>query len=235
MKLKYDIAIQEVADKFVAVAKNGETEEVEKVFTLNETGVIILRALMEGADTPAIVSQLLAEYDVSPQEAEAEIRRQRETAGITEPRNLEEQAISLVGMDIYEKLVKGYTEKQWGRPCTELPAFIIRRLPVRFTFDNNYFNARFQGIPVEGYTALVEKLLSGADIILNTDYLQDKSKWDALADTVLYTGAIDRYFNYCLGPLQYRSVRFETEVLDIPNYQGNAVINYTDRQNACVQ
>ena len=166
----------------------------------------------------------------TPQEAEAEIRRQRETAGITEPRNLEEQAISLVGMDIYEKLVKGYTEKQWGRPCTELPAFIIRRLPVRFTFDNNYFNARFQGIPVEGYTALAEKLLSGADIILNTDYLQDKSKWDALADTVLYTGAIDRYFNYCLGPLQYRSVRFETEVLDIPNYQGNAVINYTDRE-----
>ena len=166
----------------------------------------------------------------TPQEAEAEIRRQRETAGITEPRNLEEQAISLVGMDIYEKLVKGYTEKQWGRPCTELPAFIIRRLPVRFTFDNNYFNARFQGIPVEGYTALAEKLLSGSDILLNTDYLQDKSKWDALADTVLYTGAIDRYFNYCLGPLQYRSVRFETEVLDIPNYQGNAVINYTDRE-----
>ena len=166
----------------------------------------------------------------TPQEAEAEIRRQRETAGISEPRNLEEQAISLVGMDIYEKLVKGYTEKQWGRPCTELPAFIIRRLPVRFTFDNNYFNARFQGIPVEGYTALAEKLFSGADILLNTDYLQDKSKWDALADTVLYTGAIDRYFNYCLGPLQYRSVRFETEVLDIPNYQGNAVINYTDRE-----
>ena len=166
----------------------------------------------------------------TPQEAEAEIRRQRETAGITEPRNLEEQAISLVGMDIYEKLVKGYTEKQWGRPCTELPAFIIRRLPVRFTFDNNYFNARFQGIPVEGYTALAEKLFSGADILLNTDYLQDKSKWDALADTVLYTGAIDRYFNYCLGSLQYRSVRFETEVLDIPNYQGNAVINYTDRE-----
>ena len=166
----------------------------------------------------------------TPQEAEAEIRRQRETTGITEPRNLEEQAISLVGMDIYEKLVKGYTEKQWGRPCTELPAFIIRRLPVRFTFDNNYFNARFQGIPVEGYTALAEKLFSGADILLNTDYLQDKSKWDALADTVLYTGAIDRYFNYCLGPLQYRSVRFETEVLDIPNYQGNAVINYTDRE-----
>ena len=166
----------------------------------------------------------------TPQEAEAVIRRQREAAGITEPRNLEEQAISLVGIDIYEKLVKGYTEKQWGRPCTELPAFIIRRLPVRFTFDNNYFNARFQGIPVEGYTALAEKLFSGADILLNTDYLQDKSKWDALADTVLYTGAIDRYFNYCLGPLQYRSVRFETEVLDIPNYQGNAVINYTDRE-----
>ena len=166
----------------------------------------------------------------TPQEAETEIRRQREAAGITEPRNLEEQAISLVGMDIYEKLVKGYTEKQWGRPCTELPAFIIRRLPVRFTFDNNYFNARFQGIPVEGYTALAEKLLSGADVFLNTDYLEDKPKWDAMADTVIYTGAIDRYFQYQLGPLQYRSVRFETEILDMPNYQGNAVINYTDRE-----
>lgn len=166
----------------------------------------------------------------TPQEAEAEIRRQREAAGITEPRNLEEQAISLVGLDIYEKLVKGYTEKQWGRPCTELPAFIIRRLPVRFTFDNNYFNARFQGIPVEGYTALAEKLLSGADILLNTDYLDDKPRWDAVADAVIYTGAIDRYFHYQLGPLQYRSVRFETEILDMPNYQGNAVINYTDRE-----
>ena len=166
----------------------------------------------------------------TPQEAEAEIQRQREAAGITEPRNLEEQAISLVGMDIYEKLVKGYTEKQWGRPCTELPAFIIRRLPVRFTFDNNYFNACFQGIPVEGYTALAEKLLSGADVFLNTDYLEDKPKWDAMADAVIYTGAIDRYFQYQLGPLQYRSVRFETEILDMPNYQGNAVMNYTDRE-----
>ena len=167
---------------------------------------------------------------ITPQEAEAEIQRQREAAGVAEPRNLEEQAISLVGVDIYEKLVKGYTEKQWGRPCTELPAFIIRRLPVRFTFDNNYFNARFQGIPVEGYTALAEKLLTGADILLNTDYLEDKPRWDAMADAVLYTGAIDRYFNYRLGPLQYRSVRFETQVLDMPNYQGNAVINYTDRE-----
>ena len=167
---------------------------------------------------------------ITPQEAEAEIRRQREAAGIIEPQNLEEQAISLVGTDIYEKLVKGYTEKQWGRPCTELPAFIIRRLPVRFTFDNNYFNASFQGIPTEGYTALVQKLLSGADVLLNTDYLEEKSKWDAMADRVLFTGPIDRYFDYCLGPLQYRSVRFETEVLDTPNYQGNAVINYTDRE-----
>ena len=167
---------------------------------------------------------------ITPQEAEAEIRRQREAAGITEPQNLEEQAISLVGTDIYEKLVKGYTEKQWGRPCTELPAFIIRRLPVRFTFDNNYFNASFQGIPTEGYTALVQKLLYGADVLLNTDYLEEKSKWDAMADRVLFTGPIDRYFDYCLGPLQYRSVRFETEVLDTPNYQGNAVINYTDRE-----
>ena len=166
----------------------------------------------------------------TPQEAEEEIRRQREKAGISQPRNLEEQAISLVGRDIYEKLVKGYTEKQWGRACTELPAFIIRRLPVRFTFDNNYFNARFQGIPVEGYTALAEKLFSGAEIRLNTDYLDDKPYWDGLADTVIYTGAIDRYFGYSLGPLQYRSVRFETEVLDQPNFQGNAVINYTDRE-----
>lgn len=167
---------------------------------------------------------------VTPQEAEAEIQRQREASGIAEPRNLEEQAISLIGTDLYEKLVRGYTEKQWGRPCTELPAFIIRRLPVRFTYDNNYFNARYQGIPCEGYTALVEKLLAGADILLDTDYLEDRLKWNAVADFTVYTGAIDRYFDYQLGPLQYRSVRFETEVLDIPNYQGNAVINYTDRE-----
>ena len=167
---------------------------------------------------------------VTPREAEEKIAEQRAEAGITEPKNLEEQAISLVGTDIYEKLVKGYTEKQWGRPCSELPAFIIRRLPVRFTFDNNYFNARFQGIPIGGYTALVEKMLEGVELKLGVDYLAEKSAWDRMAKTVVYTGPIDRYFAYCFGPLQYRSVRFETEVLDTPNYQGNAVVNYTDRE-----
>ena len=167
---------------------------------------------------------------VTPQEAEAKIAAQRAAAGIAEPKNLEEQAISLVGTDIYEKLVKGYTERQWGRPCTELPAFIIRRLPVRFTFDNNYFNARYQGIPTEGYTRLVERLLEGVEVRLGTDYVADKAGFDAMAETVVYTGAVDRYFNYCFGPLQYRSVRFETELLDTPNYQGNAVVNYTDRE-----
>lgn len=166
----------------------------------------------------------------TPREAEAVIAAQRAAAGITEPRNLEEQAISLVGTDIYEKLVKGYTEKQWGRPCAELPAFIIRRLPVRFTFDNNYFNARFQGIPIGGYTAMVEKMLGGAELRLGVDYLADKAAWDAQAETVVYTGPIDAYFGYRFGPLQYRSVRFETEVLDTPNFQGNAVVNYTDRE-----
>lgn len=166
---------------------------------------------------------------VTPQEAEEKIRQQREEAGIREPKNLEEQAISLVGTDVYEKLVKGYTEKQWGRSCTELPAFIIRRLPVRFTFDNNYFNARYQGIPIGGYTAMVEKMLSGIEIRLGVDYLADKASWDAMADRVVYTGPIDRYFDYCYGPLEYRSVRFETEVLKTPNFQGNAVVNYTDR------
>jgi UDP-galactopyranose mutase len=167
---------------------------------------------------------------VTPREAEEKIREQREAAGITEPKNLEEQAISLVGTDVYEKLVKGYTEKQWGRSCRELPAFIIRRLPVRFTFDNNYFNARFQGIPIGGYTAMVEKMLSGTEIRLGVDYLADKAAWDAVADQVVYTGPIDRYFDYCFGPLEYRSVRFETEVLKTPNFQGNAVVNYTDRE-----
>ena len=165
---------------------------------------------------------------VAPKEAEEIIRKQREDAGVTEPKNLEEQAISLVGADIYEKLVKGYTEKQWGRPCSELPAFIIRRLPVRFTFDNNYFNARYQGIPIGGYTRMVENMLEEIEVELNVDYLEDKVGWNALADKVIYTGPIDRYFNYCYGPLQYRSVRFETEVLDMANFQGNAVVNYTD-------
>ncbi|MBO4862840.1 MAG: UDP-galactopyranose mutase [Eubacterium sp.] len=146
------------------------------------------------------------------------------------PANLEEQAISLVGRDIYEKLIKGYTEKQWGRPCSELPSFIIKRLPVRFTYDNNYFNAKYQGIPIGGYTRLVEKLLEGAEVRLGVDYLENKAELDALADTVIYTGPIDAYFAYSLGALQYRSVRFETESLATPDYQGNAVVNYTDRE-----
>ena len=164
----------------------------------------------------------------TPAEAEARIAAERAAAGITEPQNLEEQAISLVGRDIYEKLVKCYTEKQWGRPCTSLPAFIIKRLPVRFTFDNNYFNALYQGIPIGGYTAMVERMLDGVELRLGVDYLENREEYDALADKVVYTGQIDRYFDYCYGPLGYRSVRFETEVLDTPNYQGNAVVNYTD-------
>ena len=167
---------------------------------------------------------------VTPEEAAAKIEEQRREAGITEPKNLEEQAISLVGTDIYEKLVKGYTEKQWGRPCTELPAFIIKRLPVRFTFDNNYFNALYQGIPMGGYTKMVENMLNGIEVRLNVDYLENKAALDALADKVIYTGPIDAYFGYKLGNLQYRSVRFETEVLDKPNFQGNAAVNYTDRE-----
>ena len=167
---------------------------------------------------------------ITPREAEAEIDRQRKAAGITEPKNLEEQAISLVGTDIYEKLVRGYTEKQWGRPCSQLPAFIICRLPVRFTFDNNYFNALYQGIPTGGYTAMVENMLRGIEVRLETDYLADKAAWDALAKRIVYTGPVDAYFGCCYGPLEYRSVRFETEVLDMPNYQGNAVVNYTDRE-----
>lgn len=166
---------------------------------------------------------------VTPEEAAAKIEEQRqEITG--EPQNLEEQAISLVGRDIYEKLVKGYTEKQWGRDCKELPAFIIKRLPVRLTFDNNYFNALYQGIPIGGYTKMVANLLDGIDVQLNEDYLVDRAKWDALADKVVYTGAIDAFFNYSLGNLEYRSVRFENEVLDIPNFQGNAAVNYTDRE-----
>ena len=167
---------------------------------------------------------------VTPQEAEAKIEEQKKAAGITNPRNLEEQAISLVGTDIYEKLIKGYTEKQWGRPCTELPAFIIKRLPVRLTFDNNYFNALYQGIPIGGYTQMVANMLDGIEVRLGIDYLENKEELDKLADKVIYTGPIDAYFGYKLGPLQYRSVRFETEVLDMPNFQGNAAVNYTDRE-----
>lgn len=167
---------------------------------------------------------------VTPSEAAEKIESQRKAAGITDPKNLEEQAISLVGTDVYEKLIKGYTQKQWGRPCSELPAFIIKRLPVRMTFDNNYFNALYQGIPVGGYTKMVEKMLDGIDVRLECDYLENKAELDALADNIVYTGAIDAYFGYKLGALEYRSVRFETEVLDVPNYQGNAVVNYTDAE-----
>ena len=167
---------------------------------------------------------------VTPAEAAAKIEEQKREAGITEPKNLEEQAISLVGTDIYEKLVKGYTEKQWGRDCRDLPAFIIKRLPVRLTFDNNYFNALYQGIPMGGYTKMVENMLAGIEVRLNVDYFDHKAELDALADKVIYTGPIDAYFGYKLGNLEYRSVRFETEVLDIPNFQGNAAVNYTDRE-----
>lgn len=166
---------------------------------------------------------------VTPEEAAAKIAEQRlEIKG--EPKNLEEQAISLVGRDIYEKLIKGYTEKQWGRDCKDLPAFIIKRLPVRLTFDNNYFNALYQGIPVGGYTKLIENLLEGIEVRLNTDYLDNKEELDKLAHKVVYTGHIDAFFDYRLGTLEYRSVRFENETLDIPNYQGNAAVNYTDRE-----
>ncbi|WP_101694215.1 UDP-galactopyranose mutase [Dorea phocaeensis] len=165
---------------------------------------------------------------VTPQEAMRKIEEQKASANISNITNLEEQAISLVGVDIYEKLIKGYTQKQWGRPCTELPSFIIKRLPVRFTFDNNYFNAVYQGIPIGGYTKLVENLLQGIEVKLNVDYLENKESFDCITDKIVYTGSIDAFFNYKLGALEYRSVRFENELLDIPNFQGNAAVNYTD-------
>ncbi len=167
---------------------------------------------------------------VTPEEAQAKIEEQKKEANISEPENLEEQAISLVGTDIYEKLIKGYTEKQWGRPCRELPPSIIKRLPVRFTFDNNYFNALYQGIPVGGYTKMVENMLDGIEVRLNTDYLENKEELDGLAEKIVYTGAIDKYFDYQFGALEYRSVRFENEILDKPNFQGNAAVNYTDSE-----
>lgn len=167
---------------------------------------------------------------ITPEEAAAKIEAQRQAVGIEVPRNLEEQAISLVGTDIYEKLIKGYTEKQWGRPCTELPAFIIKRLPVRLTFDNNYFNALYQGIPVGGYTKLVANMLEGIEVRLGEDYLTHRAELNQLAKKVIYTGPIDAYFDYKLGALEYRSVRFENETLDKPNFQGNAAVNYTDRE-----
>ena len=166
---------------------------------------------------------------VTPKEAMARIEAQKgEIKG--EPKNLEEQAISLVGRDIYKKLIKGYTQKQWGRDCKELPAFIIKRLPVRFTFDNNYFNALYQGIPIGGYTKLIANLLDGTEVKLGIDYLKNKAEFDAMADEIIYTGQIDAYFDYKLGYLEYRSVRFETELLEEPNFQGNAAVNYTDEE-----
>lgn len=174
----------------------------------------------------------------TPEEAQAKIDEQKQEAiekmktdGITEPRNLEEQALSLIGRDIYEKLIKHYTEKQWGRPCSELPAFIIRRLPVRLTFDNNYFNDSYQGIPIGGYTRLIERMLEGVEVRLNVNYFENKAELDSLADKIIYTGEIDRFYDYKFGHLQYRTVSFETETLnDTPNYQGNAVVNYTDTE-----
>lgn len=167
---------------------------------------------------------------VTPEEARERIERERREAAISEPKNLEEQAISLVGTEIYEKLIKGYTEKQWGRSCRELPSFIIKRLPVRYTFDNNYFNALYQGIPIGGYTAMLERMLSGIELRLGVDYLKEREELSALAKRVLFTGPIDEYYDFRLGALEYRSLRFETELLDIPNFQGNAAVNYTDRE-----
>ncbi|HEY8424369.1 MAG TPA: UDP-galactopyranose mutase [Clostridia bacterium] len=166
----------------------------------------------------------------TPQEAKEIIARQVQEAKITEPRNLEEQAISLVGTDIYYKLVKGYTEKQWGKDAKELPTFIIKRLPVRFTFDNNYFSDRYQGIPIGGYTQIIQKMLEGSDVLLNCDYFDDRAYYNSIADKIIYTGSIDGFFDYCYGELEYRSLRFETSILDTDNYQGNAVVNYTERE-----
>ena len=165
---------------------------------------------------------------VTPEEAFAKIEEQKKAAGITEPKNLEEQAISLVGTDIYEKLIKGYTKKQWGRPCSQLPSFIIKRLPVRFTFDNNYFNALYQGIPVGGYTKMVEKMLEGIELKLSVNYFDNREYWNTVAKKIIFTGPIDEFFSYELGNLEYRSVRFQTEILEKQNFQGNAAVNYTD-------
>lgn len=167
---------------------------------------------------------------ITPEQAKEKIAEQIKREGITNPENLEEQAISLVGRDIYEKLVKGYTEKQWGRECKDLPAFIIKRLPVRFTYDNNYFNHPYQGIPIGGYNVLIDKLLEGTEVLLNADYLADQEKWESMAERIVYTGPIDAYFGYSKGHLSYRSLRFETEVLDMENFQGCAGMNYTDRE-----
>ena len=166
----------------------------------------------------------------TPDEARAKIEEQKKESGITDPKNLEEQAISLIGRDIYEKLVKGYTQKQWGKECTELPSFIIKRLPVRFTYDNNYFNDSYQGIPIGGYTKIIEKLLEGIEVQLNSDFFDKKEEYMEMVDKVLFTGMIDQYFDYCFGELEYRGLKFESETLNTNNYQGNAVINYTDAE-----
>lgn len=173
----------------------------------------------------------------TPEEAQTKIEEQKaeavaamEQAGITEPRNLEEQAISLIGKDIYEKLIKGYTEKQWGRKCTELPAFIIKRLPVRFVYDNNYFNDKYQGIPIGGYNKLIDGLLEGIEVRTGVDSFENREYWESIADKIVFTGKIDEFYNYRFGKLEYRTVRFEEEILDCPNYQGNAVINYTEKE-----
>lgn len=164
----------------------------------------------------------------TPLEAKEIIEKQKKEFGVDEPKNLEEQAINLVGKDIYEKLVKGYTQKQWGRPCSELPAFIIKRLPVRFTYDDNYFNDLYQGIPIGGYTQIINKMLEGIEIKLNCDFFENRTEFEQIANKIVFTGMIDQYFDYCYGELEYRSLRFETDILDIENYQGNAVINYTE-------
>lgn len=169
---------------------------------------------------------------VTPKEAQDKLNEQKKHADIAQASNLEEQAISLVGRDIYEKLIKGYTEKQWGRPCTELPPSIIKRIPVRFTYDNNYFNALYQGIPFGGYTEMIANMLKGAEVRLNTDYFENRIELDASCKKVVYTGSIDAFYNFCYGELEYRSVRFETEKLDIDNFQGNAVVNYTDSKTS---
>lgn len=169
---------------------------------------------------------------ITPKEAKEEIEKQKKEAGIKEPKNLEEQAISLVGTDIYEKLIKGYTEKQWGRSATELPDFIIKRLPVRFTYDNNYFNDTYQGIPMGGYNPIIEKMLENCEVRLNVDFFKHRKELEAIAEKIVYTGMIDEFYDYKYGVLEYRSLRFETEVLDLENYQGNAVVNYTDKETS---
>ena len=176
---------------------------------------------MWGVTTPSQAIEIIGQQ-------KAEVLNKMRAEGVSEPRNLEEQALMLVGKDIYEKLVKGYTEKQWGRPCTELPAFIIKRLPVRFAFDNNYFNDAYQGIPIGGYNRLIEKLLDGVEIRTDTDFLDDREQWMSVAEKIVYTGPVDAFYDYCFGRLEWRTVRFEQEIKSVPNYQGNAVVNYTD-------